>query len=304
METKTARHTEDRILVATDFSETAAAALDWAAALAAQQGARLELVHAITLPPTLPEMVPQTGPDFALELQKAARLKLDEAAAGVRDQVPELDTLLSPGTPSRVILDRAEECNAELIVVGTRGLSGLRHILLGSTAERVVQHARCPVLCVHPGDKGQHRPIRSILVPTDFSDDAELAIAKAHEILAPLESGAKLTVVHAFSLPIEYTAYGPIPVSVHYLKDAGLEAERRLFELEERLKREGITVETVAREGDPVTVINDEAAKRNVDLIAMGTHGHTGMRHLLLGSTAERVVLHAPCPVLTVRRQD
>lgn len=302
METQTAQQTAPRILVATDFSETAAVALDWAAELATQQKARLELVHAITLPPSMPEFAPQTGPDFTLELQRAARQKLDETAATVRGRVPELDTLLAPGTPSRVILDRAEECNAELIVVGTRGLSGLRHLILGSTAERVVQRAHCPVLCIHPEDKGGHRPIRSILVPTDFSADAELAIAKAHEILAPLESGAKLTLVHAFSLPIEYTAYGPIPMSVHYLKDAGLEAERRLFEVEERLKKEGIAVETVAREGDPVTVINDEAKKRNVDLIAMGTRGLTGVRHMFLGSTAERVVLHAPCPVLTVRR--
>lgn len=302
MEAETSTQSVPRILVATDFSETAAVALDWGAELAAQQGARLELVHALTLPPSVAEYVPQAGPDLTFELQKAARLKLEETAASVRDRLPELDTLLVQGTPSRVILDRAEEVGAEVIVLGTRGLSGLRHLLLGSTAERVVQRAHCPVLCVHPEDKGRHRPIRSILVPTDFSDDADLAIAKAHEILAPLESGAALTLVHAFSLPIEYTAYGPIPVSVHYLRDAGLDAERRLFELEERLKAEGVEVETVAREGDPLTVILEEAKSRKVDLIAMGTRGLTGIRHLLLGSTAERVVLHAPCPVLTVRR--
>jgi nucleotide-binding universal stress UspA family protein len=189
-------------------------------------------------------------------------------------------------------------------VVGTKGHTGLAHILLGSTAERVVQRAHCPVLCVHPEDRGGHRPIRSILVPTDFSEDAELAIASAHEILTPLDSGARLTLVHAFSMPIEYTAYGPIPTSVDYLKDAGLEAERKLFEMEERFRREGIVVETVAREGDPLVVIADVARERAVDLIAMGTHGSTGLKHFLLGSTAERVMHQAPCPVLTIRRHD
>lgn len=293
-----------RILVGTDFSETASVALDWAGTLAAQNGARLELVHAITLPPSMPEFTPLAGPDFTLELQSAARLRLDDAVASLKDRVSELDTLLVPGNPSSVLLDRAEESGASLIVVGTRGHTGLEHLLLGSTAERVVHRARCPVLCVHLGDKGRHRPIRSILVPTDFSHDAAQAIARAHEILDPLASDATLTVVHAFSLPIEYTAYGTIPLSVSYLKDAGLEAERRLFELEVQLQREGLTVQTVAREGDPVTVILEEARKRDVDLIALGTHGATGVRHLLIGSTAERVVNRAHCPVLTVRQTE
>lgn len=304
MQSQTAAPSTPRILVGTDFSATADAALDWAAELAAQRRARLELVHAVALPPILPELTPPTDPDFFSRLQTAARQRLDQAAESVRERLPEIDTFQATGSASKVLLERAEEIGAQLIVVGTRGHSGLAHVLLGSTAERVVHRARCPVLCVHPDDRGGHRPIRSILVPTDFSEDAEHAIAAAHEILAPLESGAKLTLVHAYSMPIEYTAYGPIPTSIDYLKDAGLEAERKLFEMEERFRREGIAVETVAREGDPLVVIGDIARERAVDLIAMGTHGSTGIRHFLLGSTAERVMHQAPCPVLTIRRAD
>jgi nucleotide-binding universal stress UspA family protein len=187
------------------------------------------------------------------------------------------------------------------VVIGTRGLTGLRHRLMGSTAQRVVHGARCPVLTVHPGDMGKHRAIRTILVPTDFSDDAEVAIHAAHRLLAGLESDARLILVHAFNLPIEYTAYGPIPTSVNYLQDTGLEAERQLYEIAQPLEREGLTIETLAREGDPAHVVAEEAESRGADLIAMGTHGRTGLRHLLLGSTAERVVEHAPCPVMTIR---
>jgi nucleotide-binding universal stress UspA family protein len=286
------------LLAATDFSETAEAALDWASELARSQGARLELIHAVTVPPSLPGFVPP-GPVFDEEVRAAAPSRLGEAAVRLREAGGEVSTHLGMGTPSQVILSRAEELPAAAIVMGTRGLTGLRHLLLGSTTERVMHRAPCPVLSVHPDDKGKHRPIRSILVPTDFSEDAEPAIEAAHRLLAALEQEARLVLVHAFNLPIEYTAYGPIPTSVNYLKDTGLESERRLEEIRERLLREGLEVETVAREGDPAAVIADEAAKRGVDLIAMGTHGSSALRHLLVGSTAERVIQHAPCPVMT-----
>jgi nucleotide-binding universal stress UspA family protein len=296
------------ILVGTDFSETAAVAVDWAIELARQQGARLELVHAVTIPPSTPELLTTPGVGFGEEVQRAAGDRLAQAVAALRERGIEAETFLAAGTPSQVILERAEAVNAEAVVVGTRGLSGLRHVVLGSTAQRVVQGALCPVLSVHREDLGDGlqirpiRPIRSILVPTDFSHDAEVAIHTAHRLLASLEEDARLILIHAFNLPIEYTAYGPIPTSIHFLRDTGLEAERRLAEVAEGLAREGLTVETVAREGDPAGVVAVEAQERGVDLIAMGTHGRSGLRHLLLGSTAERVVQHAPCPVMTIRR--
>jgi nucleotide-binding universal stress UspA family protein len=291
------------ILAATDFSETAEAALDWAAELARLQGARLELIHSVTLPPTYSGFV-APGPLFDEEVRAAALARLGETAIRLRQAGAEVSTHLAVGTPSQVILNRAGELKASAIVMGTRGLTGLRHLLLGSTTERVMHRAPCPVLSVHPGDRGQHRPIRSILVPTDFSRDAELAIEAAHRLLAPLEQDARLVLLHAFNLPIEYTAYGPIPTSIDYLKDRGLESERLLEEMRERLLREGLTVETVSREGDPAEVVASEAEARGVDLIAMGTHGHSALRHLLLGSTAERVLQHATCPVMTIRRSE
>ena len=292
------------VLAATDFSETAAAAVDWAVELGRQQGARVELVHAITVPPSMPGYVPTAGLDFEADLRRAAEARLAETAAGLREKGVEVATSLAPGTPSQVIVQRAEKVSAKAIVIGTRGLTGLRHLLLGSTTQRVVHAARCPVLTVHPGDLGKHRAIRTILVPTDFSRDADLAIHTAHELLAPLERDARLILLHAFNLPIEYTAYGPIPTSITYLQDTGLEAERRLYETAQPLQREGLAIETLAREGDPAHVIADEAEKRGADLIAMGTRGQSGLRHLLIGSTAERVVEYAPCPVMTIRRPD
>ncbi|HEX6901959.1 MAG TPA: universal stress protein [Thermoanaerobaculia bacterium] len=294
-------HTPPTILAATDFSDTANAAMDWAVELARQQGGRVELVHAVTVPPSVPGYIPSVGLDFEEEVRRAAEARLEQTVAGWRERGVEVSTFLGPGTPSQVILERARATQAAAVVIGTRGLTGLRHLLMGSTTQRVVHGARCPVLTVHPGDSGKHRTIRTILVPTDFSKDAELAIHASHRLLAGLERDARLILLHAFNLPIEYTAYGPIPTSVKYLEDTGLEAERRLYEMAQPLQREGLSVETVARDGDPAHVIADEAQRRGADLIAMGTHGHSGLRHLLLGSTAERVVEYAPCPVMTIR---
>jgi nucleotide-binding universal stress UspA family protein len=290
------------ILAATDFSETAAAAVEWALELARQQEARVELIHAVTMPPSIPGYAPYGETGFLDDVMRAAETRLAETAAALAGKGVELTTFLQPGTPSQAILDREEALSPLAIVVGTRGLTGLRHLLLGSTAQRVVHGAHAPVLAVHPGDLGKHRAIRTVLVPTDFSPAAELAIATAHRLLAPLEQDARLILVNAFNLPIEYTAYGSIPVSFRFLEDAGLDAEQRLYDAARALQREGLTVETVAREGDPSHVIAEEAEKRGADLIAMGTRGLSGLRHLFLGSTAERVVEHAPCPVMTIRR--
>lgn len=291
-----------RVLVATDFSETAAVAVGWAVDVARHHGAALHMVHALTLPAPVGEYVPATA-DFGQELLAVARSKLEAAAEEARAADLQVELEVPIGVPSQSILRTAEEVDADLIVLGTRGLTGFAHLLLGSTAERVVQRARCPVLTVHPGD-APRRPIRTIVAPTDFSASAESAVKVAHELLRGLEDHARLVLVHAFHMPIEYTAYGPIPTSINYLADAGADAQERLDLLAQDFAREGLTVDTVAREGYAPDVIVEEAEARGADLVAMGTHGRTGLAHLLLGSTAERVVQHAPCPVLTVRQEE
>ena len=289
------------ILVATDFSDTANAGLDWAIELAIPLGARIELIHALLVPSRATDFVP-SPPDFTEALQEAASGRLNEITDRVKEMGIEVTAELKLGVPSQVILDSAVDKGADLIVIGTRGLSGLRHLLLGSTAERVVQHAECPVLTVHPGDTDKHRAMNTILVPTDFSRDAETAYFAAISLLGP-EPTAKIVLLHVYHLPYEYTAYGTIPTSLHYFKDVEGAAQDRLASLADELRQQGFNVEALAREGFPPEVILDEAEAANADLIAMGTHGRTGLAHLVLGSTAERVVQRADCPVLTVRAQ-
>lgn len=290
-----------RILAATDFSSTAKAGVDWAIELALAHGARIDLVHSLLVPSRATDFVP-SPPDFTEALQEAASGRLNEITTLVREKGVEVSSELKLGVPSQVILDTAMQLNADLVVIGTRGLSGLRHLLLGSTAERVVQHAHCPVLTVHPGDADRHRPLDTILVPTDFSRDAETAYFAALNLLGR-ESTTKVVLLHVYHLPYEYTAYGTIPTSLDYFKDVEGAAEDRLQALAEELRSQGFQVDTMAREGFPPEVILAEAEAAGADLIAMGTHGRTGLAHLVLGSTAERVVQRADCPVLTVRSE-
>lgn len=291
------------VMVATDFSDTAVAATAWGAEIATSHDGRILLVHALHVQGPMSDYLPVTA-DLGEELRNAARERLDSEAGTLRTQGVEVDVRLEIGLPSQSILRVAEELSPDLLVLGTRGLSGFRHLLLGSTAERVVQRAPCPVLTVHPEDREEHRPLRSILVPTDFSEDARRAAATGQRLLSHLEEGAELTLLHAYHLPIEYTAYGTIPTGLSFREDVVTVAEQRLNETAAELEREGLTVHTAAREGYPPEVIVAVAEEIDADLVVMGTHGRTGLRHLLLGSNAERVVQHAPCPVLTVRHPE
>ncbi|HVS03648.1 MAG TPA: universal stress protein [Thermoanaerobaculia bacterium] len=291
------------ILVATDFSPTAAAALEWGTEIASSHGGRVCLVHALHLQGPVADYLP-SPPDLDEHLQGAAAERLQTLAAELAERGVAATTRLELGLPSQAIVAVAEELDPALLVQGSRGHTGFAHLLLGSTAERVVQHAPCPVLTVHPGDHEEHRPVRTILVPTDFSADAERAAQVARSVLAPVEAGARLVLLHAYHLPVEYTAYGTIPTGLSFQQDVAAVAEERLAEIAGALRRDGLEVTVMSREGYPPEAIVQAAREVGADLVAMGSHGRTGLRHLLLGSTAERVVQHAPCPVLTVRHPD
>lgn len=296
------------VLVATDFSPSADAAVEWGSELAREHGGRVVLAHALDLHGPLTDFLP-SPPELDEHLQGAAVARLDELAGRLREGGLEVEARLELGVASQAVVRVAAELAPDLVVQGSRGLNPrLAQLLLGSTARRIVQHSPRPVLTVHPGDRQRHAPegkilVRHILVPTDFSQDAERAAATARSLLGASEGG-RITLLHAYHLPVEYTAYGTIPTALPFHADVVAVAEEKLAEAAAALAAEGPTVDTLAREGYPPEVIVETARELDADLIAMGTHGRTGLRHLLLGSNAERVVEHAPCPVLTVRHPE
>jgi nucleotide-binding universal stress UspA family protein len=296
------------VLVATDLSPTADAAMEWGSELAKERGGRLVLVHALDLHGPLSDFLP-SPPDLDEHLQGAAVARLDELGASLRERGLDVVTRLEIGVASQAVVRVADELAPDLVVQGSRGLNPrLAQLLLGSTARRIVQHCSRPVLTVHPGDHQRRARdgrivVRHVLVPTDFSQDAERAARTARALLGAGE-GARISLLHAYHLPVEYTAYGTIPTAVPFHADVVAVAEEKLVEAAGALTAGGLAVETFAREGYPPEVIVETARELDVDLVAMGTHGRTGLRHLLLGSNAERVIEHAPCPVLTVRHPE
>jgi nucleotide-binding universal stress UspA family protein len=138
-----------------------------------------------------------------------------------------------------------------------------------------------------------------ILVPTDFSEYADYALDYAIELAKKLQ--AHLTFLHVIHLtPL---VMGDIGISglVPYLEEIETDAQQRMQTLLNRVHQEGLQGETAIVQGVPFQAIVDTAENQNIDLIVMGTHGRTGLTHVLMGSVAERVVRMAPCPVLVTR---
>jgi len=144
--------------------------------------------------------------------------------------------------------------------------------------------------------------IRTILVPIDFSSHADAVLEWAAHLAK--EHGSKLVLLHAYHLPVDFQqlegAYLPPDCWAQVKADSAANLERSAATLREQ----GLSVETVVREGYPATAIEEEARTRHADLVVIGTRGHSGLKHLLLGSIAERVVQKAPCPVLAVKTPE
>ena len=292
------------VLAATDFSATADAGVIWAASVARLHRARLTLVHAIA--PILPagELV-LAPPVDDRELVAVAQERLARIAERPELADLEVECAARRGAPAeRAILDVAEDLGVDLVVIGTRGLTGLKHLLLGSTAERIVQGARVPVLAVHPDDRHPERQPEVVLVPTDFSEDAEEALDAADRVLACVGERTRVILLHVYHVPVEYRTYGAAATFSRTSDELAETFSEQMEGLARRLRPSCRTVETVIREGVPSEVIVREARSQGAELVAMGTHGRSGLTHLLLGSTAERVVQHAPCPVLVSHRRE
>ncbi|MBM4269588.1 MAG: universal stress protein [Deltaproteobacteria bacterium] len=299
------RHLET-ILVATDFSESAEGAIDWAVEVARPHRAKLLLVHALQPPVPIvasPEAIPLPVEVYEAD-RKRCEEELIERADRLRSAGTPVETKMVVGAAARSLIEVGEAVHADLIVAGTRGQTGLKRVFLGSTAAYLVRHSTCPVLTVHPEHIRKHRPIHRILVPTDYSHDAERALREAAGILGPVSEHAKVILLHVYRAHPEVVYPWTPPPIVHRSNEMALDARQRLEEVAAPIRQLGFEVELVAQEGHPADVIDEEAKRVDADLIAMGTHGHSGLRRLLFGSVAERVLPAAPCPVLTVHTEE
>lgn len=289
----------ERILVPTDFSECAEWALEQAIAIAKQTNGRIDLVHSDYVP-NLHEVV--APPDVLRTIRTTALSRLATLVKRVEEAGVDVQQHLADETPTLAIQRLAEKQNSDCIVMGTRGLTGLQHVVLGSTAERALRTAPCPVLTVGQPLREGHELPQKILVPTDFSEAAERAIAIARGLLAK-QGDAEIVLVHIYANPI---AAGPYAFAA---SDGFLGIRARILnaleDTAEEFRKAGFRASVRVEEARSASrEIARVARETDCDWIVLGTHGRTGFSHLALGSIAERVVREAVCPTLTIKADD
>lgn len=297
-----------RILVPIDFSSESLKTLRFAKLLAMQTGARLHLTHVVS-PPVIssarPVIIPPAFSEEAIAASARQRMKalLAELSLSARST----PSTVRSGAPVEEIKEAARKIDADLIVMATRGHTGLKRAFLGSTTERVVREAPCPVLVVREKEDQPTKKrapqtalrFRKILVPIDFSECSRLGLGYALGFAE--DFGARLVLFHSVFIPAyvlgdKYTALAMpdlIATQQDYAKD-------EMEKLRQSVSRKGREVESEIAFGSPVEQITDYVTKEDVDLIITSTHGRSGLRRVFIGSTAERIVRHASCPVLVV----
>jgi nucleotide-binding universal stress UspA family protein len=288
------------ILVPLDFSRASMEALNYAVPLAKKLAAEVHLVH-----------VKQD--DEASEVVGAGHLMRETANSieFLREELLEHGKQVAgfwpegchvrSGQPYQEICTLAHEIDADLIVLGTRGHTGLKRILLGSTAERVVRFSARPVLVVRRrrSNKRKRFAIRKILAPVDFSR-CSMAGAMYAALLAKTFD-AKLSILHVFAGEIRPATDKAHQKSLKNNDAIDLENARLDMEAFTQLDfLHDVKRETEICAGNAVDEICRRAGESDVDLVVIATHGRTGFDRMLLGSVAEHVVRCAECPVMVV----
>ena len=288
------------ILAATDLSAPARHAIERAFFLAALAGSELHLIHAIELD-TLDSLREMLGGDVSAvraALENDARARLDQLAG---DQAIQRGVSARPrimvGNPLAVIATEADALDANLLVLGARGESFLRHALLGTTAARLLRKsARRPVLVVK---QAPHEAYRSILIAVDFSPVSLYAIRMARQ-LAP---DADLVLLHAFELPYEgkLTFAGVDPQLIRqYVANEGEVRRKQLHELAANAGLTPMEYSGRVSHGDPAQQIVAMEQEVDADLIVVGKHGAHIAEELLLGSVTKHVLAESQCDVLVM----
>jgi nucleotide-binding universal stress UspA family protein len=284
------------ILFATDFSPAAAQAIPYVRKIAKHYDA--DLVTLNVRPPVVNPMTePGTWPtDIDIEAAKAEdekhREELIDTFAGIRTRV-----LIEEGSIQSCLEAAIEKNNTDLVVIGTRGRTGLGKLLLGSVAEEIFRTVSCPVLTVGPrcdSSRGGGRQFREILYATDFSPESQGAAEYAVSLAQELQS--RLILLHVIT---EQEAGDLVSAS-----DVTTSSEKLLRKLVPPEAEAWCKPEYFVERGDPAEKILEFANLRETELIVLGVRPEKGVpgaaTHLPI-ATAHKIVSHATCPVLTVR---
>lgn len=292
-----------QILVSLDGSTFAEAALPLALSLSQKTGARIHLVSVVEPIPALAyEEWEAAARDWSEDYLASVAERIDSEAGGV------VSTALRSGHVVETLLEEAASKHADLMIMATHGRGALSRAWLGSVADAVMRQATIPVLFVRP--EADHPPVvttpkglETILVPLDGSELSEHALEYATELGELFGSAYHLTRVVPYPLDIA-SPYLPYTVQMNQniLADAKESAALYLEERADRMRRRGLRVTTsVAVDAQAGHGILSEAEAVGCDLIAMATHGRSGVGRLVLGSAADKVLRGTEVPLLLHR---
>ncbi|MFN0246398.1 MAG: universal stress protein [Kofleriaceae bacterium] len=283
-----------KILCPIDFSPTSGHALRMAIELAKTSSCELVIAHAWHAPALyFSELAYDSHVDE--QLVKTAETEL---AAALREAhtagLEKVSTKLLEGIAATAITSLLDTDAAfDLVVIGANGRSGLARVLMGSVAEKVVRHAPCSVMAVH--STHSIAAFRNVLCPIDFSPSSLDAFRLAKTLVA---QNGSLRLLHVLDVP---TSYSDVPAMAALLSELDQRSSADLDSLVASTST-GVRVGKSTRIGSPgrqiLALLESEPG---FDLVVMGTHGRTGVRRAILGSVAEKVVRHSPCPVIVAR---
>ena len=298
-----------RILVPLDGSSLAEQALSCAVPLAQGLPAELVLLRAIWILPDILELLDESTVELNAivdQLEAEANDYLGALVAQLRHASLNVRHAVRRGSAAETILDYVGQANIDQIIMATHGYSGIKLWMHGSVAERELQTARVPLLLVRVGERDlakdwqQPMPCQRILVPLDGSRVAEQILPAVTTVAQALSAELAL-----FQVPIAYvdgwmTGEWFVPIQ-GVLATAAQDAHVYLSEVCSRLKKQGLRVTTATTMGSVAESIIEYAEANQVDLVAMCTHGRTGLVRWTLGSVADRVLRAGSTPILLVR---
>jgi nucleotide-binding universal stress UspA family protein len=291
------------ILCATDFSDFSNHTISYGVALAKEFEAKLFVSHVIDL-----SSVAIYG-EFQLDPVGQQNRIMEDAEAQLKeltgDQPISWEPLITVGKPADEISRAVEEKDIDLVISATRGRSGLKRIILGSVTERLMRTLSCPLLVVNsPEHKfvssaNQEVRIDKILVGCDFSPDSGQAFNHALSLAQEFE--AELHLAHVIEPPTQPGFDNDnTSVSLEIQQEYRDLLIQKLKEMVPAEARYWCTPQTGLLEGQPYEEIVTYAESKDIDMIVLGVRGHGLVKTLFLGSTTDRVVRKAPCPVLSV----
>lgn len=316
----------DHILVPIDLHDNAEPVVAWAALMARAFRSRLTLLHVNEIVEPLKhhpvaQTEPLLGPTENIDAWRRAYTQSAQAAfARLTTQYCDglsVATTIIEGRASISVLQYLDTHPTQLIVMGTHGRPWYQRVVIGSTAETILRSAPCPTLIVRNVEKADVLPrLKTMLLPTDFSESGMVS----EEWALQLAENKEVILLHAVENPL-LDVYDPdhAEIDLRRIMEESREhpprsaqpfwdhahhvAHAKLATLRQQFLSMRAQVEVMVREGPAAEDILHTAERRQVDLIIMSTHGRSGVRRLLLGSVAEKIIRAAPCPVLAVRSE-